>query len=223
MGGNGQGMTGMSFVPWWQHFAFVNPIGLNSQVPFILLLSLSTIWRNAYRHWVSREDRPPSRFRAACSSPPQCWTWLHSFWWMRGDPFARQKNPNRGDLRSSEFGLRGVVFSTFIPFVILWDVNVFLVVSMPNMTSYHSICFMLCNSLWELRGCRDAIQEVVFSPWYYDIIIPLFLLVKETMFGNSLEILRKYVVVVFYQSFPFIDNVLLEMEAGWVLGFADTH
>lgn len=57
------------------------------------------------------------------------------------------------------------------------------------------------------------------------IIIPLFLLVKETMFGNSLEILRKYVVVVFYQSFPFIDNVLLEMEAvaSWVLGFADTH
>ena len=57
------------------------------------------------------------------------------------------------------------------------------------------------------------------------IIIPLFLLVKETMFGNSLEILRKYVVVVFYQSFPFIDNVLLEMEAAasWVLGFADTH
>ena len=33
---------------------------------------------------------------------------------MRGDPFARQKNPNRGDLGSSEFGLRGVVFSTFI-------------------------------------------------------------------------------------------------------------
>lgn len=74
-----------------------------------------------------------------------------------------------------------------------------------------------------MRGCRDAIQEVVFSPWYYDIIIPL--LVRETMFGNSLEILRKYVVVVFYQSFPFIDNVLLEMEAvaSWVLGFADTH
>mgnify|MGYP006903046568 FL=1 len=45
------------------------------------------------------------------------------------------------------------------------------------------------------------------------------------MFGNSLEILRKYVVVVFYQSFPFIDNVLLEMEAvaSWVLGFTDTH
>ena len=54
---------------------------------------------------------------------------------------------------------------------------------------------------------------------------PFLPLVRETMLGNSLEILRKYIVVVFYRPFPFIDYVLLEMEAvtSWVLGFADTH
>ena len=74
-----------------------------------------------------------------------------------------------------------VVFSTFIPFVILRNADVFLFASMLNRTSYSSIRFVLRNSLRELEGWRDATSQVVFSPWNCVYHVSVFIACK----GNS--------------------------------------